>query len=96
MLKAIASHGDTMAVFVGLKELPTLVPLLEKYYPDTTPVSIVFKAGYSQYQQLVHTDLKGAAKAAHSNREKFLGLIYIGNRLGNDVRPPRQSDKDPL
>jgi len=96
MLKAIASHGDTMAVFVGLKELPTLVPLLKKYYHSTTPVSIVFKAGYSQYQQLVHTDLKGAVKAAHSNREKFLGLIYIGNRLGNDVRPPRQSDKDPL
>lgn len=96
MLKAVASHGDTLAVFVGLKELPSLVPLLEKHYRGTTPVTIVFKAGYSQYQRLVRTDLKGAVRAAQSSREKFLGLIYIGNRLGNEVRPPRQSDKDPL
>ena len=96
MLKAIASHGDTMAIFVGIKELPSLVPLLEKYYRGTTPVNIVFRAGYSQYQQLVRTDLKNAVKAARRSREKFLGLIYIGERLGTNVRPPRQSDKDPL
>ncbi|HPD61285.1 MAG TPA: SAM-dependent methyltransferase, partial [Thermodesulfobacteriota bacterium] len=32
LVKAIAENGETLVIFMGLKELPTLVPFLQKYY----------------------------------------------------------------
>jgi precorrin-4 methylase len=77
-VKAVAAAGDTIAIFMGFKELKTLVPLLEKYYPATTPVTIAYKAGISHEKRLVKTRLDQLLSTAAKEEEQFLGLIYIG------------------
>jgi precorrin-4 methylase/DMSO/TMAO reductase YedYZ molybdopterin-dependent catalytic subunit len=78
LLKAIAANGDTMAIFVGLKELKNLTPLFQKYYASTTPVNLVYRAGYSDSEYVVKTTIAEAAEVAKKEKEQYLGMIYIG------------------
>lgn len=78
MLKAVAANGDTIAVFIGLKELKTLIPLLQKYYPPATPVDVAYKAGYSDGEHLVKTTLNDVLTAIEKEPEHHLGMIYVG------------------
>jgi precorrin-4 methylase len=78
MLKAVAESGDTLVIFIGMKELKNLKPLFLKYYAETTPVHIAYRAGYSDSEKLIKTTLAGAADVAEKEQEKFLGMIYIG------------------
>ncbi len=82
LLKAVAASGDVLAIFMGIQDLPSLVPLLRKYYPDTTPVAIAYKAGYSKEARLVKTDLKRLVETAGKEKEHMLGLIYVGSCVG--------------
>jgi precorrin-4 methylase len=78
MLKAVADHGDTLIIFMGLREWKNLRPLFQKYYSNTTPVYLVYKAGYSDSEHMVTTSLQEVTEAAEKEKEKHLGLIYIG------------------
>ncbi len=78
MLKAVAANGDTIAIFIGLKELKKLVPLLQKYYPPATPVYVAYRAGYSQSEYLVKTTLDEVISATEKEKEQHLGMIYLG------------------
>lgn len=77
-LKSLAEEGQTVCIFMGLKDLPGLVPLFEEYYKKETPAALVYKAGYSASEHVIQTTLDGLQKAADEYPEKFLGLIYIG------------------
>ena len=77
-LKAVAENGDTMAIFMGLKELNDLEPLLKKYFPGTTVVTIAYKAGISHEKHLVKTRLADLLSTVSKQGKEFLGLIYIG------------------
>jgi precorrin-4 methylase/DMSO/TMAO reductase YedYZ molybdopterin-dependent catalytic subunit len=81
MVKAVADKGDTLAIFVGLTELKSLVPIFNKYYRQNTPVIVVYKAGYEKSGRLIKTDISNVLGIVESDREKFLGLIYIGEAL---------------
>ncbi|HOP85028.1 MAG TPA: SAM-dependent methyltransferase [Syntrophorhabdaceae bacterium] len=78
MLKAIATNGDTIAIFIGLMELKNLVALLEKYYSQTTPVYVAYRAGYSESKHLLKTTLGEVISATEKEKERHLGMIYIG------------------
>ncbi len=78
LLKAAAKNGDTVAIFVGLKELKNLKPLFRKYFADTTPVNLVYRAGYSDSEYIVKTTISEVVEAAEKEQEKHLGMIYIG------------------
>jgi precorrin-4 methylase len=78
MLKAIADNGDTLVIFIGLRELKDLRPLLQKYYASKTPVRLVYRAGYSDSAYIVKTSLKEVVETAEKGKEQHLGLIYIG------------------
>jgi siroheme synthase len=88
MLEALAENGETLAIFMGLKELPNLVPICKKYYPAETPAYLVYKAGYGKSEHVIETTLAGLVQAARDYREKFLGLIYLGPCLGIEARQP--------
>ncbi|MBN1535047.1 MAG: hypothetical protein JXA20_20430 [Spirochaetes bacterium] len=81
LLEAVAKNGDTMAIFVGLREAENLSRLLMKYYPEDMPVTVAYKAGYSGDASLMKTTLKGMTKSIREREEQFLGLIYIGRNL---------------
>jgi precorrin-2 methylase len=78
LLKAVAENGDTMAIFVGLRELKNLKPLFQKYYANTTPVHLVYRAGYSDSEYMVKTTIAEVVEVAEKEQEKYLGMIYIG------------------
>lgn len=81
MLKAVASKGDTVVIYMGLRDLKTLVPLLQKYYPGKTPVTIAYKAGFSREGRLLKTNLGRALADTDKETEQQLGMIYIGPAL---------------
>jgi precorrin-4 methylase len=78
MLEALAKKGETLCIFMGIKDLPDLVPFFKEWYAGGTPACLVYKAGYSGSEHLIRTTLDGLVKAAESYHEKYLGLIYIG------------------
>jgi precorrin-4 methylase len=78
LLKSVAEHGDTIAVFMGLKELEDLMTLFRKYYQGTTPVVLVYHAGYTSKERLVRTTLNKVLEVSQGEKEQWLGLIYIG------------------
>jgi precorrin-2 methylase len=78
LLKAVAENGDTVAIFVGLRELKNLKPLFQKYYANTTPVHLVYRAGYSDSEYMVKTTIAEVVEVAEKEQEKYLGMIYIG------------------
>jgi precorrin-4 methylase len=79
-LKTVAETGDTIAIFMGLKEIKDLEPLLRKYYPATTTVTIAYKAGISHEKRLVKTKLADLLPTIAKKDEQFLGLIYVGGK----------------
>jgi precorrin-2 methylase len=82
MLEAVADKGETLCVFMGLKDLKGLVPFFKKWYAGGTPACLVYKAGYTGSEHLIRTTLDGLVKAAKNYHEKYLGLIYLGPCLG--------------
>jgi precorrin-4 methylase len=78
MLKAVAENGDTLVIFIGLKEMKELMPVFEKYYPSSTPVNLVYRGGYSDSERLIKTTLSEVLKVEEGEKEKHLGMIYIG------------------
>jgi precorrin-4 methylase len=81
LLKEAAAGGDMVAIFMGLKEMEKLSPLLRKYYPETAPVAIVYKAGYAGEASITRTTLGDLQKIAEQEKEKMMGMIYIGSCL---------------
>ncbi len=78
LIKAMAGKGETLAIFMGLKDLPELVSKFKQHYKTDTPARLVYKSGYSGSEDLLHTTLDSLEQAAAQHHEKFLGLIYLG------------------
>ncbi len=78
MIKAVAENGDTLVIFIGLKEMKELMPVFEKYYSPSTPVNLVYRAGYSDSERLIKTTLSEVLSVEEGEKEKHLGMIYIG------------------
>lgn len=81
LVRAAAEKGETLAIFVGLSELKSLMPIFNRYYAPETPVRVVYKAGYKNGSRLVKTDLSKVLTIVESDDEKHLGMIYIGPAL---------------
>jgi precorrin-2 methylase/DMSO/TMAO reductase YedYZ molybdopterin-dependent catalytic subunit len=78
MLKAVADNGDTLVIFIGMRELKSLRPLLQKYYANKTLVHLVYRAGYSDSKYILKTSLQEVVEVAEKEKEQHLVLIYIG------------------
>jgi precorrin-4 methylase len=78
LLDAAAKKGDTVSVFMGLKEFRELMPLLKKHYQDATPVVIVYNAGISGVEHKISGALSDILAKTEQEQERHLGMIYIG------------------
>lgn len=78
LLKAAASHGDAVVVFMALNSIDSLMPVFNQSYAAVTPVFVVYKAGYTAGESIMETTLGGVQQAVAQNKEKLLGLLYIG------------------
>jgi precorrin-4 methylase len=55
--------------------------VLKSAFGEKTPACLVYKAGYSNSEKVIRTDLEGLEEAARQEKEKFLGMIYVGKSL---------------
>jgi len=78
LVAAVAENGETLAIFMGLQDLPQLVPLLQRHYTDATPVRLVYAAGIQNREHQLITTLGEVLDTAQGEKEPFLGLIYVG------------------
>ncbi|MEZ4484364.1 MAG: SAM-dependent methyltransferase [Syntrophotaleaceae bacterium] len=69
LLEAVAKSGDTLAIFMGLKEFQELKPQFDRTYAADTPVALVFSAGVAGSERLVRTTLKQAVDELKADKE---------------------------
>jgi precorrin-4 methylase len=86
MLKPLSEKGETLCIFMGLKDVGALVTEFKKHYEGKTPACLVYKAGYSGSEHIIQTTLDGLKKASDEYAEKFLGLIYLGPCLAPEKK----------
>lgn len=78
LFRVAAEAGETISIFMGIKDLPELIKLFKKSYKPGTPVHVAYRAGYSGSEKVVKTDLDGLQDVIEREPEKNLFLIYIG------------------
>ncbi len=81
MVKGAAENGDTLVIFMALDRMEKTVRALKRYFPGNTPAHIVYDAGVTGKEKKISTDLQGLERAAKSNSESKLGLVFIGRHL---------------
>ncbi len=84
LLEAVAKNGETLAIFMGIHDLPQLVPLLQSHYAAETPMRLVYDAGIRSREHLLATTLGEVLEVVKGEKERFLGLIYIGPCLAGE------------
>lgn len=86
MVKTLAENGETLIVFMGLRDINDLMPLLKEYYPSGTPAYVAYKVGYTGSERLIESDIEGLQEVVDKEKEKLLGVIYIGPCLSNEAK----------
>ncbi len=81
LIKSAAETDSTMVIFMGISRIGSLAPIFAKYYAVDTPVHLIFYAGITGSEIKMKTTLGKVAEDIGSDKENFLGLIYIGNKL---------------
>jgi precorrin-4 methylase len=84
LFRVAAEAGETISIFMGIKDLPELIKLFKKSYKPGTPVHVAYRAGYSGSEKVVKTDLDGLQDVIEREPEKNLFLIYIGPCLESE------------
>ncbi len=82
LLRSAVANGETIALFLAMRQFEELEPLLKQHYDQNTPMALVYAAGIAGSETLVHTTLQEALNQVKAHSGKNLGLIYIGPRLG--------------
>ncbi|NMB03668.1 MAG: precorrin-4 C(11)-methyltransferase [Tissierellia bacterium] len=82
-IRALASHGATMVLFlsVGLLETVSKDLIAGGYAPDT-PAVIVYKASWPE-ERIVRCSVQTLSKSAIENKITKTALICVGNFLGD-------------
>ena len=89
MFEAAAKNGETLSVFMAMKDLPSLVEFFNTVYREDTPVNIAYRAGYSASEKVVITDIKGMKNTIDSEKEKNLFLVFVGPCLDPAMKAHR-------
>jgi precorrin-4/cobalt-precorrin-4 C11-methyltransferase len=90
LIQTAAQNGNVIVVFMGLNRMKALAPLLGKYFPQDTPLIIVYYAGMAGKERRIQTSLSKAIETTVAAQESFLGLIYIGRDLKESEKTERR------
>ncbi len=78
MTAAAGAKGDTMVIYMGLRDAKDVASRLARHYPPGTPVHVVYDAGMTDSQRVLKTTVESMAAAISGEKEKQRGLIYVG------------------
>jgi precorrin-4 methylase/DMSO/TMAO reductase YedYZ molybdopterin-dependent catalytic subunit len=89
MFEAAAINGETLSVFMAMKDIQALDEFFNKVYKVDTPVHIAYRAGYSGSEKVVITNIKEMKNVIDSEAEKNLFLVFVGPCLTDSVKAHR-------
>ena len=89
MFESAAKNGETLSIFMAMKDLPGIVKFFNSVYAPDTQVHIAYRAGYSGSEKIIITDIKGLKNTIDSETEKNLFLVFIGPCLNSTVKAHR-------
>lgn len=75
----VAEHQPTLIVFTMHTKFEDLVEKLRRYYPEDTPVSVVFYAGYREKEYRISGNLDTILKKTEGEEFPFEHLVYVGD-----------------
>ena len=78
LAKDLAAKGATLVIFMGLPQFDQVMAEVTKAYGPTAPAALVLYAGYQAKQRVARGTLAQIIKATQGNREKWLGVIFVG------------------
>lgn len=80
-LEKLAAHGATMAIFLGIQHIETIVErLMAGGYREDTPVAVVYKASWPQ-QKIIKGTLADIAGKVKAEGIKSAALIIVGDAI---------------
>ncbi|MDY6822880.1 MAG: SAM-dependent methyltransferase [Thermodesulfobacteriota bacterium] len=79
----LSQANPTLVVFTMHTAFPDLVKKIREYYPDDTPIAIVFYAGYKNREHIVSGTLTTILKKTEGMDFPFQHLVYVGDFLKN-------------
>jgi precorrin-4 methylase len=78
MFEAAAKNGETLSIFMAMRDIKDLVEFFNSVYKADTPVHIAYRAGYSASEKVVITNIKEMKTVIDSESEKNLFLVFVG------------------
>jgi len=81
ILKDLGKYPVNMIQYMALGNPEKLFLALREMYKSETPCAVVFWAGYPDRQRIVHGTIGNMAQQLSEEKEKFMGLLLIGDFL---------------
>ncbi|MFO7839596.1 MAG: SAM-dependent methyltransferase [Desulfosalsimonadaceae bacterium] len=81
VLTGISQYPGTLAFYMALPEIRSLVQQLKAHYPDTLPIAIVYYAGFPEKEKVVKTNLSDIMQKIKNMDENWLGMVIVGRCL---------------
>lgn len=93
-IESFAAHQTSMVIFLSVQEIEKVVDkLIEGGYPENTPVSVIYKATWTD-EKVVKGVLSDIAAKVRKNNINKTALIMVGRFLGEEYNNSKLYDKD--
>lgn len=92
-LSSLAQHRASMAIFLSVQDIESVVEELLKSYSEDTPVAVVYRASWSDEKVVISTlkDIAKKVKDADINRQ---AQILVGDFIDADYSKSKLYDKN--
>lgn len=91
-LESLASHQASMAIFLSVQMIDSVVERLAKHYPITTPIAVVQRATWDD-QKIVQGTLENIAARVKEADITKTAQILVGDFLGTEYELSKLYDK---
>jgi len=81
VLNAVSQYPGTLAFYMALPEIRSLVQQLKSNYSDSLPIAVVYYAGYPEKETVVRGHLSDILEKIENMDENWLGMVIAGRCL---------------
>ncbi len=81
ILKHIAQYPGTLAFYMALPGIESLVAKLKAHYPPDLPIAVVYHAGYPEKEKVVQANLQTILQETATIDENWMGMVIVGSCL---------------
>ncbi len=88
-LENLAAHRCSLVLFTHKTEFPEMMRKLRTQYPETTPVAVVFYAGYEGRESVVRGNLETIVPLMEHRDLPLEHIVFVGDFLGFSLEGER-------